>query len=311
MLPLLSFLPSYQRSSTRPSLCVSTLKDHCCAGMSTRNPRLVPAYARNFNFVKYFVLACRLSKFFLSCFNTPRFFVSFSACACIVHHPPTVYTRAVRLLRVRLVCLSLGHWFPVESKCSVLAASLGTGVYPAHTQTSTLAAGGCQVYEDQLVGLMGFVGLEEDRFLLGLSGAGGDGAAGAAGRGGKHKRCLSSSFSSFSSFSSCSEGGGGGGGSGRKRRRPSSSCSGASFDAAFSDCYSPSPNKKGKNNGKGTKRMTRCRSSSFSSSSFYAADGLAACSSPPSTSSLKKAKKMDKRMPVGGCQTQNRMHVVR
>ena len=55
----------------------------------------------------------------------------------------------------------------------------------------------CKVYEDQLVGLMGFVGLEEDQFLLGLSGVGGDGAGGGGGGsgGGKRKRCRSSSFS--------------------------------------------------------------------------------------------------------------------
>eukprot|EP00752_Nemacystus_decipiens_P014377 g12787.t1 len=51
------------------------------------------------------------------------------------------------------------------------------------------------VYEDHLVGLMSLVGLEEDQFLLGLSGVGCDGGGGCGG-GGKRKRCRSSSSSS-------------------------------------------------------------------------------------------------------------------
>lgn len=191
-------------------------------------------------------------------------------------------------------------------KCLFGLLRFETAACPTHARPCLLhAGGGCQVYEAQLVGLMRFVGLEEDQFLLGLSGAGGSGGyAGTVGRGGKNKRCLSSSFSSFSSSSASSVVGGGGRGNGRKRRRRrpssfSSSSSGANFDVVSTDHYSPNPNKKSrtgktKEKDNGSKRMMRCRSSSFST-----ADGLPTCSSPPSTSSLKRLNKMDKRMPVG------------
>lgn len=110
-----------------------------------------------------------------------------------------------------------------------------------------------KVYEDQLLGLMGFVGLQEDQFLLGLSGVGGGGSGG----------------------------GGGGGGGGKRKRCRSSSFSGTAGIAAG---LSPSAKKVKTKTGKIDKRV-RCRSSSFG----LAADATGA--SPPGATKVNKRDK--------------------
>ncbi|CAM9162471.1 unnamed protein product, partial [Scytosiphon promiscuus] len=123
------------------------------------------------------------------------------------------------------------------------------------------------VYEAQLVGLMGFVGLEEDQFLAGLSAVHGD-AGGAPGA----RR-------------------------GRKRRRSSS------FSAASTIGLSHSPGKaaskrKRKNAGGKKERRRLCRSSSGCWSGAEDAGLVESFSSPPPPpSSSRKANRMDKRMP--------------
>lgn len=113
------------------------------------------------------------------------------------------------------------------------------------------------------MGLMGFVGLEEDQFLLALSGVGGVGAT---------------------------AGGGGGGGGGKRRKR----CRSSSFSGSGIAVAGLSPSARKVRAGKDSKRM-RCRSSSFGSAA--AATGSSS-SPPPPPPIATRVNKRDKRMPV-------------
>ncbi|CAN0150920.1 unnamed protein product [Ectocarpus sp. 12 AP-2014] len=138
------------------------------------------------------------------------------------------------------------------------------------------------VYEAQLVGLMGSIGLQEDHHLVGLTGAaGGGGCASGVGEGKRKKRlCLSSSYSTP------------GGGSGRKRRRTKS------FSRADVVASAQSPKKKKANEPPGKRDG---HAGCHSSDPFFRPGAedpvLAASCSSPLSGAAKKVNRRDKRMP--------------
>ncbi|CBN80091.1 hypothetical protein Esi_0031_0069 [Ectocarpus siliculosus] len=139
------------------------------------------------------------------------------------------------------------------------------------------------VYEAQLVGLMGSIGLQEDQHLVGLSrAAGGGGCASGVGEGKRKKRlCLSSSYSTP------------GGGSGRKRRRTNS------FSRADVVASVQSPKKKKKANEPPGKRdgHAGCHSSDPLFRPGADDPALAASCSSPLSGGARKVNRRDKRMP--------------